>query len=256
MSSETKSDHDSLHLGEAIETMRQALLLGNDAGADVVLRKTLYPHCISWVRSGRRIPRIDAEDIVAQAVGRALEDLLSPSVPPAEASRRLKTALNTARAEHVRRARVEQNFASFEQYEAAFKLYREVDSASRTSREEESIRCEQHLLEVLEKLQGFLEISLEQLRSRDYAILHDFYALGEIGMADPAEPSPLPGLKDGARRVAVCRARRNFLDRLERLFREAYESPEGEARILEDMIKLVEGGHLAEVFDVRRRHLS
>jgi hypothetical protein len=253
MKSGITGDHDSLHLGESIESMRQSLQLGDDAQADRVLQKELIPRCVMWVRHGRRISWQAAQDIVSQAFENVLDDLLSITVSPEEASLRLKTALNTARAEQVRRAAVEQSFGDFEPYEAAFRLYKEADFESLIDKEAEQAHREEHLLKVLEKLRGFMEISLEHLRPREYAILYDIYELGSIGMDDPVEPSPLPGLKPVARRVAIWRARRHFIEGLDQLLREACKSLKDEAAVLEGVTKLIEGGHLADALAVQHR---
>jgi hypothetical protein len=253
MTSETKGEHDSLHVSELIEALRLNWRLGDDAEADKIYRGELLPACRRWIKNGRSIPWQDAEDIASRAVELHLEDISSPSVPAEVASLRLKTALNTIRAEYMRRAAIEQGYGNFEAYEAAYRLYEEVDFEAHIDEEAEQARREQHLLKVVDRLHGYIEISLERLRPREYGILHDVYDLGEIGMAEPTEPSPLSDLKPGARRVAVCRARRRFLDELHGLLREACLSIRDEATVLEDVIRLIEGGHLADVLSVRRR---
>ncbi len=252
MSNETKGDHDSLHLGETIESMRQKLLL-DDVGAYGVLRSELTPGCMRWVRYGRNIPWQDAEDIVAQAIERTLDHLLSDAVSPEEASLQLKTALNTARAEYLRRIKGEQGFGDYEKYEAAFQLYEEVDFTEQVDRENEENRREEHLLVVLESLRDYFDRTLGGLRPRDYAILHDLYNLGSIGMPEPFELSPMSALKPGARRVAVFRARKRFLDGLYQLLREDCQTLRDKAKILEDVMKLIDGGHLVDALAVQQR---
>jgi hypothetical protein len=78
-------------------------------------------------------------------------------------------------------------------------------------------------------LHSFMELSLERLRPRDYAILYDYYELGAVGMAEPIESSPLTDLKPGARRVALWRARERFLGELDQILRDADQSLKGEA---------------------------
>lgn len=253
MTSETKGDHDSLHLGKEIQSMRQSQEAGDDAQAYAVLQDELIRRCTGWVRNGRHISWHAAEDIVSQALEIVLDDLFSPEVSPEDASRRLKTALNTARAEHVRRAGLEQSFGDFESYESAFRLYEEVDFAAQIDEETERTYREQHLMNVLDKLRGFMEISLERLRPREYAILFEVYDLGGVGMIEPTEPSPLPSLKPGARRVATWRARHKFLDELDRVIRDAYQTLQEEEAVLEGVIKLIEGGHLADALAVQQR---
>lgn len=252
MSSETKGDHDSLHVSDVIESMRQCLERGDEAQAYALLHQDLFPRSSRWVRNGRRISWHAAQDVVSQAVDSILPDLFSPTVSPEEASRRLKTALNTARAEHVRRAAREQSFGDFEPLQAALRLYEEVDPLEQIDQEAEQAHREQRLMEILSKLRALMEISLERLSPSKYAILHEIYDLGEVGMAKPVAPSPLSDLKPVARRVAVHRARRQFLDELDQILREACQSLKDEAAILEGVTKLIEGGHLADALALQQ----
>jgi hypothetical protein len=253
MSSENKGDHDSLHQGETIESMRQSQQRGDNGRANLILQEELIPRCMRWVSNGRNIRWQDAQDIISQALEKVLDDLFSPKVSPEEASLHLKTALNTARAEHTRRLSAEQSFGDFEAYEAAFQLYEEVDLETLIEHEAEQTHREQHLMKVLDKLRGFMEISLERLSPRDYAILHDIYELGAVGMAKPTESSPLPDLKPGARRVATWRARQRFLGEMDQLLRNARQSLKDEAAVLEGVINLIEGGHLADALAMQQR---
>lgn len=245
--------HDSLHVSEAIETMRLCLTLGDNAGASTVFRKELFPRCVRWVQSGRHIPWQDAQDIAARAIEHVMDDLRSPLVSPEQVSLNLKSKLNTFRAEYRRTVRFEQSFGDFEAYEVAFRLYKEADVTGEYGRESEYARREDHLLKIVAKLHGFLGIALEQLRPRDRAILLDLYGLHEIGLSKPAEPSPLPSLSAGARRVATHRARQQFLEKLVESLSQACNELKDEAKVLEDLIKLIEAGHLADVLALDRR---
>jgi hypothetical protein len=174
-----------------------------------------------------------AEDLVDDAIVDNLEAILSPKVSPSEISKLLAKSLDKYRKRTVR------ELARREPYDSQVEPFSSSDA--------EQLIASDHLARVLKLVRQGTELALSSLPARYYGLIASAYNIDVVGRnAEDLGQLSLP-----ARRVALFRARRRFLDHLETFLKEVAATESRETQeVAATALRLTKSGNLAYLYEL------
>ncbi len=101
------------------------------------------------------------------------------------------------------------------------------------------------LKEVVAVIENFIGIAFNTLNDRDYMLLFEAYGLEGFDIKPGQHVAP-EELSPGAKKVALCRARKSFRKNLEALLVKRSMSLKKEQTLVDEALRLLRSGHITE----------
>jgi hypothetical protein len=176
-----------------------------------------------------------AEDLVDDAIVDNLEAILSPKVSPSEVSKLLAKSLEKYRKRTIK--------------ELARRMPYDSQVEPFGSSDVEQLIASEHLARVLNLVREGTELALSDLSARDYWLITSTYKLNVADRSYNAED--FDQLRPQARRLALFRARRRFLDHLDTFLKYvAGEGPRETQEVATTALRLTKSGNLAYLYEL------
>jgi hypothetical protein len=176
-----------------------------------------------------------ADDLVDDAIVDNLEAILSPEISPSKVSELLSQSLDKYRKRTMREL----------ERRVPYELQTEPFDASNA----EQLIVSEHLARVIQLVRRVSELALSSLSARDYGLIASTYNIEVPGGSFNTED--LSQIRPQVRRVALFRARRRFLDRLEGILKDAAAQGSRDTQeVAATALRLTGSGNLAYLYEL------